>query len=510
MSDSVNRSDRRHRIRSLFDEYIEMYAARDDRLTQHFSENFSGYTGGGNFLVHDRDEWVRITRQDFAQVKGRIRIEMLDIAMQDISSSVVAVTAFFHIHLPVKDHVLSSEVARLVLVFRLEGDDWKIVHSGISIPYHLVQDGEVYPLKSLQEKNNALEALVKERTQALNESQELYRLLTEDTLDVLWKADRKLYVTYISPSDERLRGYKAQEVVGHHVFEMFTAEGVATVQKLFQQSKTSDQPTSQTGFMTFEVQHRCKDGRMLWGEVLSKPEHNAQGAIIGYHGITREISERKRLEDQVRQLAFNDALTGLPNRRLLLDRLSQTMAASKRSSNYGALMFLDLDNFKSLNDSHGHGVGDLLLIEVARRLKACVREVDTVARFGGDEFVVLLGELNAGRSASIDQARTVAEKIRTSVAAAYMLNAPLQNGIEDGIVEHHCSASIGVVMFVGYELSHSDILKWADAAMYQAKVAGCNTIRFFEQHTEAAQHAIPHDAPIAGAGAGSAKPGFTD
>ncbi len=472
--------DRERQIRVLFDEYIEMYAARDDRLTTRFSENFSGYAGGGNVLVKTRDDWVKITRQDFAQVQGHIRIEMLDISMQDISDEVVVVTAFFHIHLPVPDHILSREVARLVLIFRLEGASWKIVHSGISIPYHLVQDGEVYPLKSLEEKNRALEALVEARTKALKESQELYRLLTEDTLDVLWKTDSNLFITYISPSDERLRGYKTEEVVGHHVFEMFTAEGVTTVQKILRQSKESEQPTTQAGFMTFEVQHRCKDGRVLWGEVLSKPERNAQGTIIGYHGITREITERKQLEDQVHQLAFNDALTGVPNRRLLLDRLTTMMAASKRSAKYGAVIFLDLDNFKPLNDEHGHDAGDMLLIEVARRLTTAVREVDTVARLGGDEFVVLLAELDVDRAESIGQARTVAEKIRASLAAPYLLNVSVQNGRADRVVEHHSSASIGGVVFINHEVSQNDILKWADAAMYQAKEAGRNTIRFYE------------------------------
>jgi len=161
------RTERHKLIRSLFDEYIEMYAARDDRLTARFSDDFSGYTGGGNFLVHDRDEWIAITRRDFSQVPGRIRIEMLDFSMQDLSDEVVVVNAFFHIHLPISDHILSKETARLVLIFRLEGGDWKIVHSGISIPYHLVQDGEVYPLKGLQERNQQLESLVEERTREL-------------------------------------------------------------------------------------------------------------------------------------------------------------------------------------------------------------------------------------------------------------------------------------------------------------------------------------------------------
>lgn len=178
------RQDRQQQIRSLFEEYIEMYASRDDRLTQRFSENFSGYTGGGNFLVKDRASWVSITRQDFAQVPGRLRIEMLDISLQDVSDDVVVATAFFHIHLPLPDHILSRETARLVLIFRRENkdsespEDWKIVHSGISIPYHLVQDGEVYPLKNLQERNSQLENLVEARTRELEEANFRLELLS--------------------------------------------------------------------------------------------------------------------------------------------------------------------------------------------------------------------------------------------------------------------------------------------------------------------------------------------
>lgn len=163
-------TNRHSLIRALFDEYIEMYASRDDRLTEHFSENFSGYTGGGDFLVKNREEWVAITRQDFAQVPKRIRIEMLDISLQDISADVVVVNAFFHIHLPIADHILSRETARLVLIFRLENSDWKIVHSGISIPYNLVREGEVYPLQGLDERNEQLEKLIQERTRALEEA----------------------------------------------------------------------------------------------------------------------------------------------------------------------------------------------------------------------------------------------------------------------------------------------------------------------------------------------------
>jgi diguanylate cyclase (GGDEF)-like protein len=165
-------------IRSLFDEYIEMYASRDDRLTLRFSDDFSGYTGGGDFLVKNKAEWVKITLLDFSQVTGRIRIELLDLVMQDVSDDVVVVTALFHIHLPIPDHILSRETARLVLAFRLEGEDWKIVHSGISIPYLGVGEGEVYPIKGLQERNRELETLVGERTRLLKEANSKLEILS--------------------------------------------------------------------------------------------------------------------------------------------------------------------------------------------------------------------------------------------------------------------------------------------------------------------------------------------
>ena len=199
-----------------------------------------------------------------------------------------------------------------------------------------------------------------------------------------------------------------------------------------------------------------------------------EAALLENEKITRALRES---EIHIMQLAFYDALTGLPNRRLLADRLAQTFAASKRSGRDAAAMFLDLDNFKLLNDTHGHEVGDLLLIEVARRMAACVREMDTVARFGGDEFVVVLGELDADRERSVAQAGQVAEKIRSSLAEPYLL----QHRLEDGnmaTVEHHCSASIGVAVFKGQAAGQEEVLKQADAAMYQSKESGRNRIVF--------------------------------
>ncbi|MES2581126.1 MAG: diguanylate cyclase [Pseudomonadota bacterium] len=195
------------------------------------------------------------------------------------------------------------------------------------------------------------------------------------------------------------------------------------------------------------------------------------------HTLEVEVAERKLVEAQVREVAFHDPLTHLPNRLLLNDRVSQALAGGARSGVYSALMFLDLDNFKPLNDVHGHEVGDYLLIEVADRLTSCVRQIDTVARFGGDEFVVMLTDLHSDPVIARAQTQAVAEKIRALLAAPYLLTIT-HAGQPDVLVQHQCTASIGVALFAKPGASQADILKWADAAMYQAKKVGGDTVVF--------------------------------
>ncbi len=194
----------------------------------------------------------------------------------------------------------------------------------------------------------------------------------------------------------------------------------------------------------------------------------------GFVTVYLDVTERKKLERQVLEMAFYDPLTQLPNRRLLDERLRQCLVESKRSNRYGVLMFLDLDKFKVLNDKHGHAVGDLLLVQAAQRMKSCVRESDTVARHGGDEFVVMMADLSEDKAAATAQARSVAEKIRVMLAEPYRL--ALKHG--DTLVEHSCTVSIGVVIFIDREGSQDDFLCLADSAMYQAKNTGGNLIRF--------------------------------
>lgn len=229
-------------------------------------------------------------------------------------------------------------------------------------------------------------------------------------------------------------------------------------------------------------------------------ESATEPLLLALNGLFQQINERNRelrelnqlLEAKVQErtralsqanemletLATTDVLTGLPNRRLLEDRMRQAMAAGQRSGRYGALMFLDLDNFKPLNDTQGHEVGDLLLKEAARRMKSCVRQIDSVARVGGDEFVVLLSELDRDPARSEAQAASVAEKLRSTLAEPYDLCVK-HEGQADARVTHRCSASIGVRVYSGVDQNQADILKGADAAMYRAKDAGRNRVQFY-------------------------------
>lgn len=210
------------------------------------------------------------------------------------------------------------------------------------------------------------------------------------------------------------------------------------------------------GFITLLINRRLKD--------RSRDLNSANMQLQD------EIIERKAMAQEISNLAFYDPLTRLPNRRLLMDRLNSALAISSRSHHYGALLFLDMDNFKVLNDTLGHDVGDLLLIEVATRIQSCVREADTVARLGGDEFVMVLEEVDVYAEAASNKVAIIAEKIRATVSEPYELGEHIQ----------YNTPSIGVSLYLGHEKSVEILLKCADIALYQAKSAGRNAVRFFD------------------------------
>jgi diguanylate cyclase (GGDEF)-like protein/PAS domain S-box-containing protein len=245
-----------------------------------------------------------------------------------------------------------------------------------------------------------------------------------------------------------------------------------------------DEQVWQTAKMqVFDKPFAVEDGKYQV-ELRKVPIYKADKSRAGLVVIARDVTDQKRIEIEqeaasakIHQLAFYDSLTGLPNRRLLMDRLLQACLASARSKKHGALMFIDLDHFKNLNDSQGHDIGDMLLLETAKRLSACVRDGDTVVRLGGDEFVVLLQNLSEHSEESASRAEAIAEKIRVAMTLPCVLDEHI----------YTTTMSIGIVLFLDHQDSIDQLLKHADIAMYQAKAAGRNAIRFYDPVMQAAQ-----------------------
>ncbi|MDP2029243.1 MAG: EAL domain-containing protein [Thiobacillus sp.] len=233
---------------------------------------------------------------------------------------------------------------------------------------------------------------------------------------------------------------------------------------------------NRTGGWQGEIWDRRKTGEEYPKWLTISAVKDNSGAVTHYVGTHFDITERKKAEEKISELAFFDQLTGLPNRTLLLDRLRQIMTTSSRDGSYGSLLFIDLDNFKTLNDTLGHDMGDLLLKQVAQRLTPCVRKGDSVARLGGDEFVLVLGGLSLSEREAAIGAEAVAGKVLATLNQPYQL----------GDVAYRCTASVGATLFSGHLATIEDLMKQADLAMYKSKEAGRNTFRFFDPDMETA------------------------
>jgi len=267
----------------------------------------------------------------------------------------------------------------------------------------------------------------------------------------------------------RLTGYSAEEAIGQTPALLKSGRhDAAYYQRMWTTLKDN-------GYWQGEIWNRRKNGK-IYAEMLTISSVVApDGSVSNYIGTFSDISRNTEAEAEIHRLAFYDPLTQLPNRRLLLDRLQQAVTASGRSGREGALLFIDLDNFKTLNDTLGHDKGDQLLQQVAQRLSASVREGDTVARLGGDEFVVMLEGLDTNPEDAAPQAKTVGEKILATLNEPYLLAQH----------KHHSTPSIGVTLFGGNQDTVDELLKRADFAMYQSKAAGRNTLRFFDPQMQA-------------------------
>jgi len=287
---------------------------------------------------------------------------------------------------------------------------------------------------------------------------------TFETHEAIMITDAQANILRVNQAFENITGFTADEVIGKN--PRILSSGLHD--KSFYQAMWNQ--LLSTGIWEGEIWDRRKSGQIYpkWLTITALKDLNDNST--DYVAIFADITERKQAEEEIRNLAFYDPLTKLPNRRLLLDRLNLALATSERHKQWGALLFLDMDKFKTLNDTLGHNTGDLMLIEVAQRIKFSIREVDTVARFGGDEFVVLIEDLGNIMEEASQKMAVIAEKIRMALAVPFHFKLNI----------FVSTPSIGVTLFQGHEVSADDLIKHADIAMYQAKNAGRNRVQFFD------------------------------
>lgn len=289
-----------------------------------------------------------------------------------------------------------------------------------------------------------------------------------ETQEAIMVTDKDVNIIKVNRAFEISTGYSEAEVVGKNPRVLSSGRHDEAFYRDMWERINVD------GIWAGEVLDRRKNGEIYpkWLTITAVKNHDE---VSNYVAVFVDISERKQAEEEIHNLAYFDPLTRLPNRRLLLDRMQNALAKSVRSKHYGALMFLDLDHFKVLNDTKGHEYGDKMLVEVARRLTLSIRDVDSVARFGGDEFVVLLEGLSIDLKEAVTQAGMIAEKIRAALSQTYLIEGH----------PHESSPSIGVILFNGDEVDVDELFKRADLAMYQAKEGGRNMVRFFEPTMQA-------------------------
>jgi diguanylate cyclase (GGDEF)-like protein/PAS domain S-box-containing protein len=298
----------------------------------------------------------------------------------------------------------------------------------------------------------------KETQRALEASEARFRVLTESGLDLISVVREDGTFTYQSPVLRTLLGYEPAEMIGRSIFGILHRDDLAHVRAAFRRILETVHTREP---IEFRVRHR--DGQWRTFESLGTnciDDPHIQGVVFN----SRDVTDRKAIQSRIQHLAYHDNLTGLPNRSLLQDRLAHCIARAERSSRKVAVLFIDLDNFKNINDTLGHDVGDELLRQVARRLTTCVRSSDTIARQGGDEFIVLLDSLEDGRGASV-----VAQNILNSLRAAFDLGGTAQ----------HVSGSVGIALYPEDGRDAQTLMRNADTAMFHGKGIGKNTYQYF-------------------------------
>jgi diguanylate cyclase (GGDEF)-like protein/PAS domain S-box-containing protein len=314
--------------------------------------------------------------------------------------------------------------------------------------------------------------LKKHDRELMRKNSQIFQAIQDSVKESLLVLDKEGIVLSVNPTGASRFALTTDQLVGRNLFDLDPSEVAASRRSHIKEVMGSGLP------MTFEDSREGRDYLNSFYPVFD--QHKQCEAVVVF---AADITERKATAEEIYSLAFYDPLTNLPNRRLMQDRLMQRLKTSTRDNHHGALMLIDIDHFKILNDTLGHDVGDQLLVEVAQRLRSCIRESDTVARLGGDEFVVILDDLDEG-SLAATQAEAVAEKIQALLVLPFVLNV-IANDVEQIQHSYHCTSSIGITLFHDQSNSIKELMRRADTAMYQAKAAGRNTVRFFDPDMQA-------------------------
>jgi diguanylate cyclase (GGDEF)-like protein/PAS domain S-box-containing protein len=323
------------------------------------------------------------------------------------------------------------------------------------------------PIEALRQSENRLRESEERAISSLRELH--YQTFAFDQHAIVAMTDVQGTITYVNEKFCEISGYTQNELLGqnHRLLNSGThsKDFFRDLYRTIAEGKVWDG----------EICNRAKDGSLYWVMTTIVPYLDNNGKPYRYVAIRNDITLRKQAEETINQLAFYDSLTQLPNRRLLRDRLLQAFSMSARNGQFGAVLYIDLDHFKIINDTKGHTMGDQLLIQVAKRLTSCIRDGDTVSRLGGDEFLVVLASLSTNADEATLQAAMIAEKIRSTLGESYTLEE----------FQYLITLSIGIVMFRGHQESIEDLLRYADTAMYQAKASGRNTVCFYDADMQA-------------------------
>jgi diguanylate cyclase (GGDEF)-like protein/PAS domain S-box-containing protein len=330
---------------------------------------------------------------------------------------------------------------------------------GVTVPEEGAQEIAV-----LAENFNAMARAVQEAQTSLANSELHFRTLANSGQALVWTAGLDGGCDYFNDTWLRFTGRSLEQEVGEGWVESVHPDDRSHCLETYRAAFARQEPFS----MEYRLRH--VSGEYRWFLDQGSPRFDTQGQFLGYVGHCLDVTEAKRAEAEIERLAYHDALTGLPNRALFLDRLAQTLTAARRNRRCGAVLFVDLDQFKRINDVHGHATGDAVLREVAKRLEYYLRQGDTVARLGGDEFVILLPDLAGGLEDAGTLVMAVAQKIRGALEVPIAIDRQ----------EYASSASIGITLFPKNSEGVEDLMREADTAMYRAKERGRNTLAYFE------------------------------